>query len=127
MASFFPGAFASLTSHQPFRWQERLFDRVVQGDVRRRRWSVEKKLQWVAATYEPAATIARVARLYDVVESCLYADRGRDEEQTVSRHLDDHRPRRRSRARRDLQVLVALAAMKPQAPTANSTPSGGLP
>lgn len=46
---------------------------VIVGKERRRRWSTEEKQRLVAATFESGATIAQVARLYDVAESCLYA------------------------------------------------------
>lgn len=45
---------------------------VIVGKERRRRWSVEEKRRLVAATFEPGVTIAQVARLHDVAESCLY-------------------------------------------------------
>ena len=35
MASSFQYAFASLADHQPFRWQERLYDRFIVGDIPR--------------------------------------------------------------------------------------------
>jgi transposase len=44
---------------------------------RRRRWSTADKLRLVAATREPGATVAAVARAHGVAESLLYAWRGR--------------------------------------------------
>ena len=45
---------------------------VITGKERRRRWSDEEKLRLAAETFEPGATVAQVARLHGVAESCLY-------------------------------------------------------
>lgn len=46
---------------------------VITGKERRRRWSEEEKLRLAAETFAPGATVAQVARLHGVAESCLYA------------------------------------------------------
>jgi len=45
---------------------------VIAGKERRRRWSDEEKLRLAAETFAPGATVAQVARLHGVAESCLY-------------------------------------------------------
>jgi len=45
---------------------------VITGKERRRRWSDEEKLRLAAETFAPGATVAQVARLHGVAESCLY-------------------------------------------------------
>jgi len=46
---------------------------VITGKERRRRWSNEEKVRLASETFEPGATVAQVARLHGVAESCLYA------------------------------------------------------
>jgi len=50
---------------------------IITGKERRRRWSDEDKRRLTVEAFAPGATVAHVARLRDVSESCLYAWRKR--------------------------------------------------
>jgi len=74
---------------------------------RRRRWSEKERRDLLAEAFAPGAVVARVARQYEVAESCLYAWR--------KQYADDARDRPRL-------MPVMIADTSATVPTRDATP-----
>src|ERR1700748_866219 len=94
---------------------------IIPGRERRRRWSVEQKLQVVGETHEPGARVSQVAARHGVCESLVFSWRRQAREGVlVSAGMPVFLPVQMSEA-------LSLAAISPSQPNDKSPPAARQP